>query len=185
MTPDTAPVIRPATRADAAMLAEVASATFVETFGHLYPPEDLAAFLREARSEATYAKLLGDPTVFVGLAVARDGTSGEQGTAAGYVLAGGCKLPVENLEPAAGEIRELYLRAAYHGRGLGSRLLTSALEWLAARQRAPVYLGVWSGNTGAQRLYERFGFEKIGEYDFPVGRQKDREFILRRSVARG
>lgn len=185
MTLDIAPVIRPATHADAAMLAEVAAATFVETFGHLYPREDLAAFLREARSEATYAKLLDDPTVFVGLAIASDGATGAPGTAAGYVLAGGCKLPVANLEPAAGEIRELYLRAAHHNRGLGSRLLESALEWLAAKQRAPIYVGVWSGNTGAQRLYGRFGFEKIGEYDFPVGRQRDREFILRRSGPRG
>jgi RimJ/RimL family protein N-acetyltransferase len=42
-----------------------------------------------------------------------------------------------------------------------------------------VYIGVWSGNAGAQRLYARHGFEKIGEYDFPVGQHLDREFILR------
>lgn len=166
---------RSATPADAAALAQLAASTFVETFGHLYPPDDLAAFLRDARSEATYLRLLDDPTIFVGLAIAADGA------AVGYVVAGGCKLPVENLEPAAGEIRELYVRAESHNLGLGSRLLTTALEWLATHQRAPIYVGVWSGNAGAQRLYFRFGFEKIGEYDFPVGRQKDRELILRRA----
>jgi RimJ/RimL family protein N-acetyltransferase len=54
------------------------------------------------------------------------------------------------------------------------------LEWLAAQGYSPLYVGVWSGNSGAQRLYGRFGFEKIGEYDFPVGEHLDREYILRR-----
>jgi RimJ/RimL family protein N-acetyltransferase len=56
-----------------------------------------------------------------------------------------------------------------------------ALAWLAAEGLAPLYVGVWSGNVGAQRLYGRFGFAKVGEYEYPVGRQRDREFILRRS----
>ena len=60
-------------------------------------------------------------------------------------------------------------------------LLEAALEWLGERGRTPVYLGVWSENDGAQRLYGRYGFEKVGEYDFPVGDQLDREFILKRS----
>lgn len=180
MTRDFAPLIHPATRTDAGVLAELAAATFVETFGHLYPPADLTAFLAEARCAARYARLLDDPTVFVGLVMTGEHAAGGQGIAAGYVVAGGCKLPVANLEPSAGEIRELYLRAGQQNRGLGSRLLTSALAWLGTRQRAPIYLGVWSGNSGAQRFYRRFGFEKIGEHDFPVGRQKDREYILRR-----
>lgn len=176
MAPDTGAVIRPAKSADIPALARLATATFTETFGQLYAPEDLTAFLAEARTESAYARLLSDPEVFVCLATEQGGVP------IGYVVAGGCKLPVENLEPAAGEIRELYVRADQHNRRLGSRLLTSALEWLAARRRSPVYVGVWSGNTGAQRLYGRFGFEKVGEYDFPVGRQMDRELILRRSL---
>jgi GNAT superfamily N-acetyltransferase len=79
----------------------------------------------------------------------------------------------------AGEIRQLYLRASVQGDGLGTRLLVMALEWLAAQGHSPLYVGVWSGNLGAQRLYARYGFEKIGEYDFPVGNHLDREFILR------
>lgn len=177
MEPDTGAAIRPATPADVPALARLAAVTFTETFGQLYAPEDLAAFLSAARTESAYARLLSDPEVFVCLA------TGDDGDPIGYLVAGPCKLPVGNPEPAAGEIRELYVRAGLHNRRLGSRLLTAALEWLAARRRSPVYVGVWSGNTGAQRLYGRFGFEKVGEYDFPVGRQKDREFILRRSVA--
>mgnify|MGYP001551852877 CR=1 FL=1 len=43
-----------------------------------------------------------------------------------------------------------------------------------------LWLGVWSENFGAQRFYARYGFEKAGEYLFPVGDTNDLEFILRR-----
>jgi len=40
---------------------------------------------------------------------------------------------------------------------------------------------VWSENFGAQRFYARYGFEKVGTYEFPVGQTRDLEFILRRA----
>ena len=43
---------------------------------------------------------------------------------------------------------------------------------------------MWSENFGAQRFYARYGFEKAGEYLFPVGNTNDLEFILRRARAR-
>jgi RimJ/RimL family protein N-acetyltransferase len=39
---------------------------------------------------------------------------------------------------------------------------------------------VWSENHGAHRFYARHGFEFAGEYEFPVGEQRDREFMFRR-----
>jgi ribosomal protein S18 acetylase RimI-like enzyme len=167
--------IRRAVPADAPVLAELGAATFVETFGYLYAPEDLAHFLARAHSEAAYARLLEDDKVAIWLAEV------QAVPPVGYAVAGTCKLPVEDLEERAGEIRQLYVRAAFHGHGIGTRLLVVALDWLGSCNRTPLYVGVWSGNDGAQRLYGRFGFEKVGEYEFAVGQQRDREFILRRS----
>lgn len=166
--------IRRAGPADVAGLARLGAATFVEAFGPTYAPEDLAAYLAASQSEASYGQLLADPGVGIWLGVADDGAL------AGFVVAGPCKLPVPEPGPADGEIRQLYLLARWQGRGLGTRLLTTALDWLQSRGHAPLYVGVWSLNPGAQRLYGRFGFEKVGEYDFPVGGHLDREFILRR-----
>ena len=42
---------------------------------------------------------------------------------------------------------------------------------------------MYSQNFGAQRFYERLGFEKVGNYEFLVGSVRDPEFILRRSAA--
>jgi diamine N-acetyltransferase len=177
MTREGIPAIRRATPGDAMALATLARDTFVETFGHLYRPEDLAAFLEKSQSVAAYSRLLQDPRVAVW--VAEDA----EGTLVGFLNAGPCKLPLPEPQPGAGEIRQLYLRSSVQGGGLGTRLLVLGLEWLAAQGHFPLYVGVWSGNSGAQRLYGRFGFEKIGEYDFPVGKHLDREFILRRQTA--
>jgi len=172
VSPEQAPEIRPATSADARALAALAARTFTDTFSHLYPAEDLRAFLERWKTEANYARLLDHPDIFVALAT--DG-----GAPVGYVVAGGCKLPVDDLEPAAGEVRELYVLASHQGHRLGTRLLEAALSWLTEQERSPLYVGVWSENDGAQRLYGRYGFAKVGEYDFPVGEQLDREFILK------
>ena len=66
------------------------------------------------------------------------------------------------------------------GGGTGSRLIGGALGWLERDGPRRLWIGVWSGNLGARRLYARLGFEKVGEYYFKVGEALDREFILRR-----
>ena len=61
------------------------------------------------------------------------------------------------------------------------QLLETALAWLEHDGPRTLWLGVWSENFGAQRFYARYGFEKAGEYLFPVGDTHDLEFILRRA----
>ena len=176
MNPSTPPTIRRAALADAPALAELGAATFVEAFAYLYAPEDLVEFLASSHSQAAYERHLSDSHVAIWLAE----TCGEPPI--GYAIAGSCKLPVQDLEERAGEIRQLYVRAAFHKHRLGTQMLITALEWLESQNRRPLYVGVWSQNFGAQRLYGRFGFEKTGEYEFLVGRQRDREFILKKTV---
>ncbi len=163
--------VRRATVDDAAALAELAAATFTETFGHLYPPEDLAAHLARTSTAAAWREIASDPRMASWLV-------GED-PPVGFALAGYCKLPVAGLEPTAGELRQLYVRSTHQNRRLGARLVDVALAWLEQRY-APLYIGVWSKNYGAQRFYERYGFVKVGEYGFPVGKTIDREFILKR-----
>jgi ribosomal protein S18 acetylase RimI-like enzyme len=170
--PDT--TVRRATSGDAATLAALGASTFTETFGHLYPPEDLQAFLHATHSVDAWTRLLTDPQRAVWLAALADSTP------VGFIAVGACKLPVEKRESAAGEIQQLYVLARHHNLRLGSRLMDIGMEWLDAQGMTPVYIGVWSENLGAQRFYGRYGFGKVGEYGFPVGKTVDREFILKR-----
>jgi GNAT superfamily N-acetyltransferase len=171
-------VIRRATAQDAATLARLGADTFSETFGHLYPPEDLAAFLADSYSVQRIGQQLADPANALWLMEA-------DGTAVGYALAGACALPHPEVTGACGELKRLYLRSAWQGGGRGSRLLATALHWLEAERRGDLWIGVWSLNLRAQKLYARLGFEKVGEYKFKVGRTLDHEFILRRRRAAG
>jgi diamine N-acetyltransferase len=168
------PFIRRAELADAEQLAQLGAATFTETFGHLYPPEDLQSFLLSAHSIDNWRKTLADPNIAVWVAEV------ENGRRIGFIGVGACKLPVQNLEPTAGEVQQLYVLAEYHNLRLGTRLMDAGLDWLELQGRTPLYVGVWSENYGAQRFYERYGFSKVGEYGFRVGRTIDREFILKR-----
>ena len=162
-----------ATVSDATCLAEMSAATFSETFGHLYPPEDLQAYLANACSVTRCRAKLDQTHTAVWFAEL-------DSQPIGFVVAAPCKLPAPNLEANAGEVQQLYVYARYHNRRIGTRLLDTALVWLTAEAYAPLYVGVWSENDGARRLYGRYGFTKVGEYDFPVGNTIDREWILKR-----
>lgn len=158
---------------DAREMARLGAATFTETFGHLYSAGDLQTFLDESHSEEAWAAKLSNPAMGIWLAEL-------DGEPIGFIAVGPCKLPVESLEPDAGEIQQLYVLKAHHNRRLGSQLMDVGLEWLRQEGREPLYIGVWSENLGAQRFYGRYGFEKFAEYGFPVGETVDREFILKR-----
>lgn len=165
--------VRRARIEDANALAHLTEVTFTETFGHLYPPEDLALYVRTCCTSAVCRGALEDPRMAYWL------VGPEHGAPVGFALAGYCKLPVENLEPAAGELRQLYVLSSHQNQRLGAKLFETALAWLE-ESYSPLYIGVWSENYGAQRFYGRYGFTKVGEYGFPVGKTVDHEFILKR-----
>jgi ribosomal protein S18 acetylase RimI-like enzyme len=165
--------IRPAQAADADTLAALGARTFSETFGHLYPAVDLDAFLTTTHAPARIAAELADPALGCWLAEA-------DGEAVGFALAGPCALPHPEVTPAGGEIKRIYVLKAWQGGPTGRALMDTAMAWLEAQGRAPIWLGVWSGNDRALAFYERRGFTQVGTYQFKVGQTLDHEFILRR-----
>jgi GNAT superfamily N-acetyltransferase len=169
------PLIRRAGPADAETLAEIGAATFTETFGHLYPAADLERFLAEAYSLESTRADLAHPAKAAWLAEA-------DGETIGYALAGPCALPHDEVTPACGELKRLYLRRGRQNGGVGRRLFAETMAWLQADGPRTVWIGVWSENHGAQRFYARHGFEQVGAYGFAVGDTIDHEFILRRSA---
>ena len=170
-------VIRPGRVDDADALAAVGRTTFVETFidgfGIPYPAEDLESYLDESFSAATTRDRLLDG--------AQAWWVGERkGELVGFANAGPNTLPHPEGRPSHAELRRLYVAKHAQGIGLGRRLLEIALDWMSAHTDGPLWIGVWSGNLRAQKLYAAYGFEKAGEYKYPVGSWYDDEFILRR-----
>ena len=167
------PALRIANTADATALSLLGAETFRDTFGAMYPPEDLAAFLEEMHTPEAWSKLLTKPDHRTWIA--------EVGTQpVAYAVAGPCKLPHPEVTPSAGELQRLYVHRSQQGSGLGKQLFEETMRWLEAEGRRPIWIGVYSENHRAQNLYLSRGFQKVGEYEFPVGKTRDREFILRR-----
>lgn len=170
-------LIRPAVEADAAALGELGRQTFIDTFvtgfGIPYPAEDLADFLDRSFSPETIRGKLAEPGAAWWVAE-------REGELLAFANAGPNTLPHPDGRPSHAELRRLYVSKAAQGLGLGTRLLAVALDWMEANGDGPLWIGVWSGNLKAQKLYAAHGFEKAGEYQYPVGRWLDDEFILRR-----
>jgi ribosomal protein S18 acetylase RimI-like enzyme len=162
---------------DASALAALARETFVETFGHLYRPEDLDAFLDEHKTDAAWAKALADPQ------------SRTRVTEDGGVLVGYCKVglvPTLDYDCAGkrvSELKELYIRATHQGAGLAPVLMDWALEQARETASDEMILSVWSENIRAQRFYKRYGFDWIADTFFMVGNHRDDEHLYLKVMA--
>ena len=166
--------INQATEKDAKLIAQLGAETFTEAFGQLYAHEDLVAFLREAHEAQIYRALVSSNSHAIWKAVS------ETGDAIGYGVAGPLSLPVKNASNHALELKRLYIKSDFQSQGLGDRLMTTFFAWAEQYGYPELYLGVYAENYAAQRFYQRHGFQKVGEYLFPVGRHRDLEFIYKR-----
>lgn len=170
-------VIRPARLDDAEALGALGRQTFIDTFvtgfGIPYPQADLDAFLDASFELEPTRRKLAEPGAAWWVAARGD-------ELLAFANAGPNTLPHPDARPEHMELRRLYVSKAAQGLGLGTKLLTLSLDWMEAHTQGPLWIGVWSGNDKAQRLYAAYGFEKAGEYQYPVGAWLDDEFILRR-----
>jgi ribosomal protein S18 acetylase RimI-like enzyme len=161
---------RDAHAADAEALAAFAEMTFTETFGHMYPPEDLAAYVGAKYRADVVAGEIAEPETRYVLAL-RDG-----------VIVGYSKLGVVDMDVDATdalELHRLYVDTSVKGAGVAKTLMDDGLAWARGKGARVMYLSVWENNMRAQAFYRRYGFEHVKEHKFMVGRVADRDFIWR------
>lgn len=161
---------RDADAADAALLSALSRRSFAETFGHLYHPDDLAAFLGRLSPE-NWAAELAEPAFAVRLA--EDG-----GEPAGFVKIGPPSLPFKP-SGAAAELRQLYVLTPWQGGGVAAALIDWAIAQARSRGAAELFLSVFVDNHRAKRFYARYGFERVGTYAFMVGNHEDEDDVMR------
>lgn len=166
-------ILRPATPDDTNALAALGRESFCAAFAYLYDPRDLNAFLQEAYAPAVIAAEIADPAISHCLAEDAPGSG----------LAAFIKLrdpsPYASHSDAARPLAlgQLYTAPARTGEGLGAALMDWALAQARRGGHDAIQLSVWSENDGAQRFYQRYGFAKIADIDFWVGRHRDAEFL--------
>ena len=155
---------------DAAAVAAIGRQSFTETFGHLYTPENLAAFLTN-HNEENWRLELSDPRFVVRLGEA-------DGRLAAYAKLGPPSLPFEVRGPTI-ELRQFYVLEPWHGSGAAREMMEWVLAEARRRGAEEIYLSVFIDNHRARRFYDRYGFEPVGRYDFMVGNHADEDIIMR------
>lgn len=164
-------VYRDALASDAEALAKFSADTFVDTFGHLYPPEDLASYLAASYGAAIQAAEIADASTRYRLALS-------DGRIVGYCKMGEVKMDVARAERGR-ELHRLYVDADTKGSGVAQALMDDGLAWARGAGAEALYLSVWENNQRAQRFYRRYGFTEIGQHAFMVGSIADRDLIWR------
>lgn len=155
---------------DSAALAELGKTSFTETFGHLYTPDNLAAFL-PSHSAEKWRTELADPAFAVRVGEA-------DGKAVAYAKLAPPSLPFEPRGRPI-ELRQFYVLKPWHGQGAAREMMTWAIGEAQRRGADEMYLSVFVDNHRARRFYEGYGFERVGRYDFMVGTHVDEDIVMR------
>ena len=163
--------IRPATLSDVPALSDLATRTWADAFGEGLSSDDEAAEVKDSRSERYFADALRGKTILVAESDRR---------LVGYVQFGGVEIGEVDIQPGDRGLHRLYVETALQGRGLGRRLMEAALGHPQLAEAERIFLQVWDENERAVRLYESFGFRRVGATTFTVGveRMEDAVFVL-------
>jgi ribosomal protein S18 acetylase RimI-like enzyme len=151
--------IRHAVPGDIPALTDLAIFTYIDAFGHSFMPADLTAHLARNLAPADIARFIAEDVVLVAEA---------GGQMIGYVqfgMAGPGYAPASSDDQ---ELRRLYVLREFQNQGVGTLLLQAALAHPQMQCAQTIYLDVWEHNPGAQRFYQRHGFEVIGTRGFSV-----------------
>ena len=129
-------------------LSALAIRTYVAAFGKGFKPGELDYYLDRKLTAPRWIEYLKRDRVLLARI---------EGTSVGYVQFG----PEDKGRGV--DIRRLYIDGAQQGRGIGTALLEKVLTLPEVVGAPAVYIDTWTENTGARRLYERFGFLHEGE----------------------
>ena len=165
-------MIRLATSADAAQLAELAAVTFPLACPPGNTAADIQSFIDGNLTQQHFADYLADPAKAILVADDFQGytlTVFREPTDPDVVKA-------ITTTPSA-ELSKCYVRAGNHGTGLASQLMTATIELARSRGSAALWLGVNEHNAKANRFYEKHGFAKVGTKRFRLGDHWEDDYV--------
>ena len=174
--------LRLATVEDAAVLALVSQATFLEAYTWMLPGADILAHCTNNLTAESYAKYLALPTTRMVLA-----TVG-LGAPVGYVMLSKPDLPDLETGENDTELKRIYLFSRFRssktpvvgqpGVRTGQALMDAAVVEARAMGCTRVLLGTNDGNERAIAFYQRNGFKVVGTRTFTVGSKTCSDLIF-------
>lgn len=169
------PVIRRSEPSDALRLAELAELTFRNTFEANNTPDDMTLHCATHYGEAIQGREITDPKMATPVCE-------HDGQLVGFAQLRWGHIPdcIKAERPA--EIQRLYVREAWHGKGVAQDLMAESIALAQAADADQVWLGVWERNPRAIAFYTKWGFSAVGDHIFAVGTDPQRDIIMSRAV---
>ena len=174
--------LRLATVEDAAVLALVSQATFLEAYTWMLPGADILAHCTNNLTAESYAKYLALPTTRMVLA-----TVG-LGAPVGYVMLSKPDLPDLEIGENDTELKRIYLFSRFRssktpvvghpGVRTGQALMDAAVAEARGMGCKRMLLGTNDGNERAIAFYQRNGFQVVGARTFTVGSKTCSDLIF-------
>jgi diamine N-acetyltransferase len=169
--------LRIATSADAQSLAALAERTFRDTFAAANSPDDMETYVRDAFSlDRVRAELADTANTFLLAIRAGD----ERGVGYAKLRTGTTDPSVTGPDPV--ELQRIYVDRSALGLGLGAALMRSSLDTARSAGYRTLWLGVWEHNARAIDFYTRWQFATVGEHEFRLGADTQRDLIMARPV---
>jgi ribosomal protein S18 acetylase RimI-like enzyme len=155
--------VRPARPEDARAVAAVHVASWQAAFAGLLPDRFLADLSVDERTDDWTSWIEGPPTSHVLVVeTAGDGGGASDGGGGGIVgLAHAGPSRDGGAPPGTAELYTIYLLAETWGRGVGTHLLDTTLDRLAADGCDAVTLWVLGTNVRARHFYQRRGWRQV------------------------
>lgn len=192
--PDLEPVtLRVATTDDAAALALVGAATFLEAFTWMLPGSDIVAHCAKNHTAEAYRTALIAPQTRITLAVTATG-----GSPVGYAMLAEPDLPSFDVGPDDIELKRIYLFSRFRSRRIapvldaggqpipdlsaGQALMNATIAEAQKMGCHRMLLGTNADNERAISFYRRNGFSDAGKRSFQVGSQCCCDLIMAREL---
>ena len=167
--------LRYATKEDAELIADISRQAFYDTFAADNTEADMKKFMDEQFTKGRLMLEVGDgENIFILAYYSNE--------VAGYLkLREGKKL--KELDNANSfEIARLYALKQFIGKGIGRLLMQAALNIAEEKKKEVIWLGVWERNERAIKFYSSWGFEKFGEWNFLLGDDMQRDWLMKKDI---
>ena len=165
-------IIRIINEKDIDALQQIGRSTFYESFIDITPEKDMQEYLATSFNIQTLLAEIKDPnSIFYFVE--------RENRIVGYGKINFNKPPygIPGLENCM-EIQRIYITKAFHGSGAAQKLMDAFFNEAIRRKLYNIWLSTGAFNNKALKFYEKYGFEKIGNHSFPVGKVNFEDVIL-------
>lgn len=169
------PIIQLAEPSHAASLAKLAEKTFRDAFAQFIDKDNFEDYVARSFTENQIRSELLDRAATFFIARLEDKW-------VGYAKLYQSPPPDCIKQLPSVELARLYSRQQYLGRGIGTALVETCVNYALSRSFKSIWLGSWQENHRANAFYTKLRFEIFGTKTFAVGSDIQDDYIFARPI---